>query len=156
MNHRVRPAQAGDLDSLVEIENACFHCDRISPRQLKHLLLRGKCQFLVAECDGVIAGYVVLLTPPQPRPSRLYSLAVTPQFRGRKLGGILLDSALNLSHEHGYLRCRLEVRSDDRLTQGMYVARGFVPYARLPAYYGDGCDALRMEFCQEEVSVRTG
>ena len=57
----VRPAVIGDLESLVAVEIACFATDRITRRSFRHFLLEAHPVFLVAERDGAVTGYVLVL-----------------------------------------------------------------------------------------------
>lgn len=144
-----RPARETDVEQLLSIENRCFSSDRINRRQMRYLLNRAKALQLVAENSSCgVVGYGLVFTPQlnpqQPRPARLYSLAVSPEYRGLGLGCRLLSELLQPLPQIGYRACTLEVRESDKKTQHLYKSFGFTPVKQLPTYYADGEDGLRM------------
>lgn len=144
-----RPARETDVEQLLSIENSCFSSDRINRRQMRYLLNRAKALHLVAEDSACgVVGYGLVFTPQlnsqQPRPARLYSLAVSPEYRGFGLGQQLLAELLRMLRPKGYRVCALEVRASDKKTQRLYQRFGFKSEKLLPAYYADGEDGLRM------------
>jgi ribosomal protein S18 acetylase RimI-like enzyme len=84
-NCNLRHAGIDDLTALVGLEAACFDSDRISRRQFRYLLTKGKAAILVAEREGVIVGDVVLLFSNATSVARLYSIAVDPGVSRRDL-----------------------------------------------------------------------
>ncbi len=72
----IRPARASDIDALVRIENAVFPGDRISRRSFRQLIERETVEARVAEIDGAIAGYFMVLFRRGSAVARLYSIAV--------------------------------------------------------------------------------
>jgi ribosomal-protein-alanine acetyltransferase len=141
----LRPAKVADLAGLNALESASFPSDQISARQMRYLLTRAKAHTLVATYQKQLVGYATLLLPAHPRPARLYSIAVDREFRGQGIAGRLLTALGRIAKQHGYRRQRLEVRASDEATQTLYRRFGFVEIDRLPGYYQDGEDALRME-----------
>ena len=107
----VAPGAAGrisvaDIDALVALEQDCFTLDRLSPRNFNWMVRRANACLIVAEQQGHLAGYALLLFHRGTSLARLYSIAVSPTWRGHGLGQQLLDQAQankelirNLAHE---------------------------------------------------------
>ncbi len=144
-NVTIRAAQAGDMPALLAIEQASFQTDRISARQMAYLLRRGKTLTVVAEWAGKVVAYALVFVPALPRPARLYSIAVSEAFRGRKIALLLMQEALSQSAKLGYQSMRLEVRASQHATQAFYAKLGFAEIKKIPEYYQDGEEAIRME-----------
>lgn len=79
------------------------------------------------------------------RVGRIYSLAVAPAARGRGLALDLLAAAEADAMARGCDRARLEVRGTNAPAIALYGRAGYRVIERIPAYYADGGDALRME-----------
>src|SRR5947209_13417803 len=66
----VRPAQPSDVDGLVALETNVFTTDRVSRRGFRRFLVSSSAALMVAESDGRLAGYALVLfrarthTPP--------------------------------------------------------------------------------------------
>src|SRR5262245_31493411 len=91
---RVRNAERGDIDALMELEHRVFATDRLSLRSLRHFLKSPSAEVILAEVDGGrLAGSAIALFRPRSRVARLYSIAVAPPMGGRGVGPMLLDAA---------------------------------------------------------------
>ncbi|HSR72008.1 MAG TPA: peptidase C39 family protein [Kiloniellales bacterium] len=141
----IRPGRPGDIPALVEIETRCFAQERLSRRSFQHLLTRGHSLHLVAEVDGRIAGYAIVLLNRGTSLARLYSFAIDPDFRGRGLGTRLLAEIEALAAAEGRAFMRLEVRQDNAVAVKRYRDAGYREFGHYPDYYEDHSDALRME-----------
>ena len=138
-------ATLSDKHGLLTIEARRFSTDKISPRQMHYLLSQAKATTHLARVGEQVVGYGMCLLPALPRPARLYSLAVLPDWRGQQLARRLSQSLLAELHCLGYSRCRLEVRRGQTAVQNFYLSMGFGLLDELPAYYHDREDGLRME-----------
>jgi ribosomal protein S18 acetylase RimI-like enzyme len=141
----LRLATPDDVPALLEIESRAFDHDRLTRRNFLHLLTRGHAVCLVAEADGRLLGYALVLLRRTTALARLYSLAVDPAARGRKLGARLLDEAERAAHGEGALFLRLEVRPDNAPAIALYQAHGYRHFGRYLDFYEDHADALRFE-----------
>jgi len=141
----IRPATVADLADLVRIENAAFATDRFSRRTLHYLLTRARAIFLVATEGGAVVGGVVVLLHGRTSLARVYSMAVDPARQGRSIGLALLHEAESRALADGRAVMRLEVRVDNARAIALYRRQGYREIGRIPGYYEDGCDALRME-----------
>lgn len=140
---RVRRAVPADVPRLVELENAAFATDRLSPRSLRTLIARPSASVLVAESAGRLVGTLVILYRRTTRGARLYSLSVDAGMRGAGIGGRLLAAAEDDAANRGAGAMRLEVRSDNAPAIALYRRHGYRHIGNRESYYADGGDALR-------------
>ena len=145
MPAEIRKARASDVDDLAAIEKAVFTSDRISRRSFRLLIERETAETLVAESDGRVAGYAVVLFRKGSGVARLYSLATGPFFSGLGIGRQLLAAAEEAAFEHDRMMLRLEVREDNDRAIRIYEQAGYRKIGREPEYYEDGATALRYE-----------
>lgn len=141
----IRPARPNDLRALVEVEYRCFDTDRITPRAFRYLLTKGKVSTLVAEVDGRVAGYIMVLYNTGTSLARLYSFAVLEEYRARGIGSVLLLAAEDAAREHDSVTMRLEIRKDNFSGISLYKKFGYRQFGVHKGYYEDGMDALRFE-----------
>jgi ribosomal protein S18 acetylase RimI-like enzyme len=149
----IRKARVSDIDALTALENAVFDSDRISRRSFRLLIERETAQTLVAEADGRIAGYAIVLYRKGSGVARLYSLATGPDFTGQGVGRALIEAAEDKAFDHGRMLLRLEVREDNFRAIGIYEKGGYRKIGREPDYYEDGQAAL-LVFAYATLSVR--
>ncbi|RVA37463.1 GNAT family N-acetyltransferase, partial [Mesorhizobium sp. M7A.F.Ca.US.001.01.1.1] len=145
MPAEIRTARASDVDDLAAIEKAVFSSDRISRRSFRLFIERETAETLVAEVDGRVAGYAIVLFRKGSGVARLYSIATSPFFGGLGVGRILLGSAEDAAFEHDRMMLRLEVREDNSRAIRIYERAGYRKIGREPGYYEDGETALRYE-----------
>lgn len=141
----IRPARASDIDALVRIENAVFPTDRISRRSFRQLIERETAETLVAEVDGRVAGYCMVLFRRGSGVARLYSIAIAAEHGGSGVGRLLLDRAEKIAYDHDRLILRLEVRDDNARAIRVYEKSGYRRIGMEPDYYEDHAPALRYE-----------
>jgi ribosomal protein S18 acetylase RimI-like enzyme len=141
----IREATLDDVPALVELEARCFDYDRISARSFRHFLTHGNDDLLVAELDGAIAGYCVTLFHRNTSLARLYSIAVDPDTRGRRVGRNLVLAAEARALDRGTTRMRLEVHQNNAYAQQLYASLGYREFAKVEDYYEDHATALRFE-----------
>lgn len=140
----LRRAEGRDLPALEALESH-FPGDRLSRRQLRHLLTRAHAEAWVAEDDdGRVVGDAIVLYRRGFDSARLHSLVVDPGARGKGLGAALLDEVERGASERGCVSVRLEVREDNPVAQNLYRSRGYAVVGRTDDYYQDGSAALRM------------
>lgn len=141
----IRTALPGDIDALLEIENASFRTDRIARAGFRRFLRGRSCRLLVADAgDDHVAGYVLLLTRKGSRRARIYSLAIHPAWRGKGMAVLLLGAALSAAREWHMDHVGLEVREDNEAAIRLYAGHGFEESGRRPGYYADGATAVVM------------
>lgn len=140
----VRRAEVSDLAELLELEAGCFTGDRISPRAMRAWIKRPSGDLIVVECDGRVAGYGLTIYRRDRRYGRIFSLAVSSEFRGRGLGKTLLTACEAYAIKRGYQEIHLEVSVRNRPAISLYENLGYVVFATEAGFYEDGSDALKM------------
>ncbi|WP_426200860.1 ribosomal protein S18-alanine N-acetyltransferase [Pseudomonas sp. TWP3-1] len=140
-----RSAVVEDLPALLALETHCFTTDRLTRRSFQWMITRAHAQLMVAERDGQLAGYALVLFHRGTSLARLYSIAIAPAARGLGMGTQLLQriEACALEHDCAYLR--LEVRTDNPAAIALYEKHGYRRFALIHDYYEDHADALRLE-----------
>ncbi|QKX16605.1 GNAT family N-acetyltransferase/peptidase C39 family protein [Microbulbifer sp. YPW1] len=142
---QIRAAEIRDLDPLCRLEEASFSGDRLSRRRLRHWLKTDNRVFLVAEHDGALLGYALVLLRRGTRLARLYSIAVGTAGRGKGIGKALLMAAEDASSRAGRLYMRLEVAEQNSAAIGLYQQLGYRTFGSYSNYYEDAGNALRMQ-----------
>lgn len=140
-----RAALLSDLDALHNLENQVFDSDKVSRRQMKRFIQSEHSLLLAALDRDKLAGYALLLFNQATQLSRLYSIAVSPNFRGKGIANELLIRCEKSAVERGYITLRLEVREDNSSAIKLYEKHGFKPLKTLIHYYDDLADGLRMQ-----------
>ncbi len=141
---RVRRAQPGDLDRLVEIENAVFATDRLSRASFRNRLKSASASLIVGVLDGRVAAYALIAFRRGSDKARLFSIARAPDAPAG-CGGRLLEAAEREAIRRGCASLRLEAREDNAPALALYDRAGYRPFARFENYYEDGAPAVRFE-----------
>lgn len=93
--------------------------------------------------SGPAAGFV--LSRQALDEEELLLIAVTPEERGRGVGGRILDDYLSAARARGVRRVFLEMRANNP-ARSLYTRHGFVPIGSRPRYYrtsdGQALDAI--------------
>lgn len=129
-----------DLDELYALETACFE----SPwerRVLENDLANpGRAVLLKAVLNDRIVAYGAVSR--EESVIHLLNLAVSEEFRRRKIASQLLLAFGEIAVEWKCARMKLEVRSSNRGARDFYSKLGFEYKMRLNRYYANGEDAL--------------
>lgn len=141
----IRIASLPDLGAIDALEAASFEADRFPRRNLGRMLAGGRTVFLLAESGGMPSGYLALSFRRGSGTSRLYSLAIAPQARGKGVGAALITRAVEETARRGLRSVRLEVRQSNMAARTLYERCGFTLRGRRESYYGDGEAALLYE-----------
>jgi [ribosomal protein S18]-alanine N-acetyltransferase len=152
-NSRARSASAAklrrgamrDLDALIALERAAFTMDVLSRRSFRRFMAGKSATLIIAEADGKLAGYVLVLYPPRSKHARLYSIAVAPHIGRRGVGPLLLAAAEAAARRRGRRAMRLEVHERNTRAIARYEKSGYRLFGRHRHYYDDRRDALRFE-----------
>jgi ribosomal protein S18 acetylase RimI-like enzyme len=142
---RVRKAERGDIDALIDLEHRVFATDRLSRRSLRHFLQSPTAEVIVAEHGDRLAGTAIVLFRPHSLLARLYSIAVAPAMGGRGVAPMLLAAAEAAAVARGCRAIRLEVHVTNHAAISRYRKSGYREFGRICGYYNDGGDALRFE-----------
>jgi ribosomal protein S18 acetylase RimI-like enzyme len=141
----LRPARPGDIDALAEIEARVFRGDRISRRGFRRFARSPHAALIVAEEQGELAGYALVLFRTGSSLARLYSIAVAPQFAKRGVGSALLAAAEDAAIAADRMAMRLEVHENNAKAIARYRKAGYNLFGRHFQYYADRGNALRFE-----------
>lgn len=144
-NTLIRPALRGDLDQLDQLERASFDGDRLSRRNLNHMLRSEHADLIVADLEGRIGAYALVLYRSGTNLARLYSIAVDQEWRGKGVSAQLLEAAEQRARERDSAFMRLEVSVDNQSAIRLYERSGYHRFGRIETYYENGSDAWRME-----------
>jgi ribosomal protein S18 acetylase RimI-like enzyme len=147
MPAQIRQARQSDIERLVAIEHRQFETDRISRRSFRQLIDSDTADTLVAEIDGEVRGYCMVLYRAGSGVARLYSIAALPAEAGREagVGRALLAAAEEATYDNDRMLLRLEVREDNPRAIALYEKNGYRRIGREDGYYADGMAALRYE-----------
>lgn len=143
--YRLRSGRLGDINALLALERSVFTVDHLSRRSFRNFLTSPHSVLMVAEEEGVVAGYVHVLFRPRSKAARLYSIGVAPGAVGRGIGIALLEAGEQAARKRRSDIMRLEVQPDNSAAIARYEKAGYHRTGRLPGYYNDGGDALRYE-----------
>ncbi|MFF7810661.1 GNAT family N-acetyltransferase [Streptomyces sp. NPDC007945] len=153
----IRPALPGDAEPLALLDRATWsplHAVTPAPAEPyppffdeRHLPE----DYLVAELDGVLLGYV-RVGRPTPFPSnahvrQIQGLAVADTARGRGVGRALLRAALAKAAADGATRITLRVLGHNGPARALYEAEGFAVEGVLPGEFvfdGEPADDVHM------------
>jgi len=139
------PAQLEHLNAIVEIEKRCFNIDRMSKRSFKRMIQVGNCDFILAQVDNDIAGYVLVLYHRGTHLARIYSIAVLPEYRGLSLGQQMLQRAESVAAARLCIYMRLEVHPQNQGAIALYTRNQYRQFGVYRDYYEDHADALRFQ-----------
>ncbi|MDT8369541.1 MAG: GNAT family N-acetyltransferase/peptidase C39 family protein [Longimicrobiales bacterium] len=142
---RIRPATPDDLDALLRLEETSFPGDRLSRRQLRHLLIRAHAALFVAEEEGRVIGSVVVLFRRNTGTAHIYSIAVGEDARGRGIGRRLLEEAEAEAWRRERAWVRAEIRKDNAPSLSLFERSGYRRFGEYEGYYDDEMDAWRVE-----------
>jgi ribosomal protein S18 acetylase RimI-like enzyme len=128
-----KKASLGDLQALLEIENASF-CQKDSPLNIRTMGYHLKLGRIVGAYENEnLLGYILIFPRKIPR---IYSIATHPKARGKGVAKNLIQHALHVNQN-----LRLEVRDDNKSAISLYEKLGFTCKGAKKAFYPDGCDA---------------
>ena len=139
----IRKYQPRDLPGVLAIEKASFGADAWPAELFREYARECPRLFLVAEVDGTIAGYIIACVGKDR--AEIASIAVLPEYRGRRVAFRLLARALRVLEGLGARNVTLMVRRDNSSAIELYRKFGFVRTATVHGYYGDGAAAWRMK-----------
>jgi len=145
MTVALRLMRPGDLDAVVELEQAVFGEEAWTRQMLVSELDQQPASryYLVAEVDGRIAGYAGLLGAGWQ--GDVLTIAVATGHWGRGIGSALLEALLAEAVRRGCGEVFLEVRTDNSRAQRLYRRYDFTEIGIRRGYYQpSGADALVM------------
>jgi ribosomal protein S18 acetylase RimI-like enzyme len=90
--------------------------------------------FIIAEIDGVVAGYASVQFDEKRGLATVGNNAVSPQYQGRGIGSALQQEVIKRFREKGYTRWKVTTLAHDYPAQRVYEKMGFEEVARSVVY----------------------
>ena len=138
----ILPANLWDLNAVRELENVSFPLDAWPLIEMIGVLSLPSIERWKAELDGKLVGFVAADIRRRQKVAWIATIAVHPDYRGRGIGGKLMQIAEQRS---GMPRIRLSVRASNKSAQKLYQGRGYEQIDVWPQYYQGDEDAIVME-----------
>ena len=120
------------VTQVAELEKRCFP-DPWSEGSIASELSNQLALWLVAEDNGVVAGYIGSQTVPDE--SDMMNVAVHPDYRRRGIAEALVNTLCDALKERGSVSLTLEVRASNEPAKALYEKLGFEQVGRRPNYY---------------------
>lgn len=133
MTVSIRDASPRDLPRVVAIEAASFSDPWSRAMFAFHIASSQGDVFLVATDGSAVIGYAI--TRLVGHESELLNIAVDAQWRGRGVGAMLLDAAMQRCSSTGGTEMWLEVRASNTSARRLYDSRGFASVGVRRRYY---------------------
>lgn len=140
----LRKADLSDLPDILEMEQRCFGEDSFSKAQFIYLITHAKGFFYILQDGGKGVAYLSLLYHAGNHNLRIYSVAVHPDFRQKRLGQRLMEATIAYARTCQATKITLEVNVSNTPAIRLYEKNGFIKTGIKPNYYHDGSDAFYM------------
>lgn len=128
----IRQMEIDDLEQVMEIEEESFSVPWTETGFFT-FLIRNDTLFLVAEEDGIIAGYAGIVMVPED--GDITNVAVRSSMRGKGIGRMIVQSMIEEAKKQGVTNIYLEVRKSNEPAIKLYESLGFVPISIRKDYY---------------------
>lgn len=138
----IRPMKFEDIDVVDEINKASFSNPWSRESFERELSSNRVAHYFVAIHEDRIIGFVGIWIIFQE--AQITTIAVHPDFRGKKVGEKLLDFVIDYCLKNHVKNIILEVRVSNTIAQNLYYKKGFKKVGLRKWYYKDGEDALVM------------
>lgn len=130
----IEPMIRTDLPDVVRIEQRCYPAPWNAHAYETELNNANACYF-VARFGSVVVGYAGMWVIMDE--AHITTVAVDPEFRGRKIGSRLLLGLLEEAWLRGATRATLEVREHNEQAKRLYARYGFKQAGIRKKYYSD-------------------
>lgn len=137
---KIRRAHKDDVSTILDIEERSFSYSWFSRRAVSYHIKNNL--VLCATIDGVVAGYICLSPLTKTKKRRVYSVAVSPDYRKRGIAEALMREA--------HKQCdadivTLEVDEKNSSAINLYNKLGYTQFGYYKHYYGNHKHALRLK-----------
>jgi ribosomal-protein-alanine N-acetyltransferase len=141
---RLRSFRSADLETLYEIDQACFAPGISYAREeLERFISHPNSQTWIAEEATEIVGFLIANREPR-KTMHIVTIDVVAAWRRRGIGALLMDAAEQRAKDHGLGLIRLETAQDNIGAQRFYEGRGYRKVEKVERYYSDGTAAWVM------------
>ena len=135
---RLRPFRPSDLETLYEIDHACFAPGvSYSWEEMARFIAHSNSKTWVAEEGDSIIGFAVAERR-SGRVGHIVTIDVVEQWRRHGVGKALMDAAEDWARQHGLGFIYLETAADNLVAQAFYEARDYVKLQKRERYYANG------------------
>ncbi len=142
-----------DIESIAAIERRCYPMPW--HESAYHTELTNICAtYLVARVGGRVIGYAGMWVVMDE--AHVTTIAVDPDYQGRKYGERLLLGLIERAIEEGANRSTLEVREGNRVARHLYEKYGFVDTAVRKCYYTDNQENAIVMWAEDLASREYG
>lgn len=138
----LRPMTEADLDQVMATETASFPLPWNRDHFLHEIRSPVSFPFVAEDGDGNIAGYICPMQVLDE--GQILDVAVSPACRGKGIGRMLVERALQTFKLQGASYVCLEVRPSNSTALHLYAGCGFAAQGKRKAYYENGEDAITM------------
>ncbi|MBP3931126.1 MAG: ribosomal protein S18-alanine N-acetyltransferase [Peptostreptococcaceae bacterium] len=130
----IRPMTIDDVDGVFEVEKNCFE-HYWSKGEFEKEMKNDVARYLVADIDGKIVGYVGIWFVAGE--GHITNVAVHSDYRGQKIGDILIKHLVKMCKDNNIFAMTLEVRVSNIVAQNLYKKYGFKLAGIRKEYYSD-------------------
>jgi ribosomal-protein-alanine N-acetyltransferase len=130
----IRPMTIDDVDGVFEVEKNCFE-HYWSKGEFEKEMKNDVARYLVADIDGKIVGYVGIWFVAGE--GHITNVAVHSDYRGQKIGDILIKHLVKMCEDNNVFAMTLEVRVSNIVAQNLYKKYGFKLAGIRKEYYSD-------------------
>ncbi|MBP1948290.1 ribosomal protein S18-alanine N-acetyltransferase [Virgibacillus litoralis] len=131
----IRQMKLADIDSVIDVERATFDSPWPEDIFIQEVSGNQHAHYYVMELDNEVIGYAGMWLVIDD--AQITNIAVTPKYRGYKLGEKLFLYIIEQAIQLGTKRLSLEVRMSNKVAQRMYRKFGLVPGGVRKNYYTD-------------------
>jgi len=130
---RIEPMTAEHIEQIHQLEKLCFPEDAWSMSTFKMELENSFSTYIVACENSVVLGYAGMHHVLDE--AEIVNIAVSPNFRGQKIGNQLMQGLMTGILELGITAITLEVRASNSHAISLYQNYGFMPISIRTNYY---------------------
>lgn len=145
MNEAVsyRKMTVEDIDAVYEIEKLSFTLPWTKEAFYNEMNINEHAYYVIAETEESIVGYCGMWLVLDE--AHVTNIAIHPEHRGKKLGGGLMEAAIETAKAQGAVLMTLEARVSNTVAQNLYRKLGFKNGGIRKRYYTDNYeDAIVM------------
>ncbi len=145
MNESVqyRKMTVDDVDQVYEIEKLSFTLPWTKDAFYNEMNINDHAYYVIAETEEGIVGYCGMWLVMDE--AHVTNIAIHPKYRGKKMGGGLMQAAIDVAKAQGAVLMTLEARVSNTVAQNLYRKLGFKNGGIRKRYYTDNYeDAIVM------------
>ncbi len=129
---KIRPMKLNDVELVYELSSRCFSVPWAKSSLCKELD-NNLAYYCVLEYEGDIVGYAGMWLVAGE--GEIINIAVDKQYRGKGMGGLILDHLIQIGRQNALLMIHLEVRAGNKAAQSLYTGCGFKQISIRKGYY---------------------